>query len=639
MSIPTSAVPSSSAVTHHDATSIEGDEITPHAAHVAALALKEVLWQDPTAQYLEQRAEALRLARQSGDEALYAELLLMGFLQLHHARRLTEAEAALTEAKMIFERLQDTIGLAVWRMYSGYSPYVQGDMVTSVARVREALPLLTYHPDPRHRARAIDWLAGMLSNIGLYDAAQEIVGQQKTAAEIDQPLFARFRRRAILLDLELRFLKLRRRYGWYTLPPGDPEVQALLQEVAAVQTMFAEAPEGSDKYLAVANYTQYLIHAGHYAQAQTVWTGRRQAWKVASPIPLIGICREAELALFCDHDYGLAIALVQPLLANLINAEPINYFYCYAVLAQAHYKSGDYKAAYDAQRQFYERSMQLANNNAQTQAALLGLELKAEREKLQSQQALVHAGKLVAVGQLASSLAHEINQPAATLLLLARQLKSDLGSQQWGELAQGIDDVGHLTERLSQLVIRLKNFARDEPVHLQLLSLREVLERAHGLVQPRLKISQVQYHAEIPAGLYIRADQERLCLALINIINNAIDALNGQSSPAPEIRLTAHTDAEAGEVHLHVSDNGPGLSEEAQSKLFEPFYTTKPIGQGLGLGLTITKEALDSMQARVYACNASAPDRGVAVTVVLVAAMAITEARMHHDGYAISNPV
>jgi C4-dicarboxylate-specific signal transduction histidine kinase len=169
-------------------------------------------------------------------------------------------------------------------------------------------------------------------------------------------------------------------------------------------------------------------------------------------------------------------------------------------------------------------------------------------------------------------------------------------------------------------VIRLKNFARDEPVHLQLLSLREVLQQAHSMVQPRLKASCVQYHAEIPAGLYIRADQERLSLALINVINNALDALNGQTNPAPEIRVTVEGHAEAGEVHLHINDNGPGLSEEAQAKLFEPFYTTKPVGQGLGLGMTITREALAAMEGRISMDNVS-KGTGVQVTLVLKTAM------------------
>jgi signal transduction histidine kinase len=604
----------------------KASELNPHAYRAAALALKETLWQDSAPRYLEQHAEALWLAQQCGDEALYAELLLLGIVPLYRAHRAAEAEVALAEAKATFARLQDESGLAVWRMYSGFSHYVQGDLVQHVALLRKALPELAHHPDMRHRVRALDTLAFTLLDVGLHDAAQEILAQQLVAAQACRPPWERSRKRAVIADLEVRFFKLRRRFGWYVLPAEHPEVQVLLKEIADAQGMYTNEPDGVDKYLALGNYIQYLIHAGIYKQAQSVWMSRSRVWDATSFSPAFTWAREAEVAVFCEHNYAHTIALVQSQLTKLTGIDKAADLDLHAVLAQAHYKSGDYKSAYEAQKQFYERSMQLANNNAQTQAALLGMELKAEREKLQSQQALVHAGKLVAVGQLASSLAHEINQPAATLLLLARQLQGDLEAQRWDELAHGINDVGHLTERLSQLVIRLKNFARDEPVHLQLLSLREVLQQAHSMVQPRLKASGVQYHAEIPAGLYIRADQERLSLALINVINNALDALNGQTNPAPEIRVTVEGHAEAGEVHLHINDNGPGLSEEAQAKLFEPFYTTKPVGQGLGLGMTITREALDSMQARVYACNAPAPHRGVVVTVVLVAARVTTGA-------------
>jgi C4-dicarboxylate-specific signal transduction histidine kinase len=177
-------------------------------------------------------------------------------------------------------------------------------------------------------------------------------------------------------------------------------------------------------------------------------------------------------------------------------------------------------------------------------------------------------------------------------------------------------------------------------VHLQLLNLSQVLQQAHSLVQPRLKASRVQYHVEVPTGLYIRADQERLSLALINVINNAIDALNGQSTPAPEIRLTVHADPEAGEVHLHVIDNGPGLSEAVQARLFEPFYTTKPVGQGLGLGLTITKEALMAMEGRISMDNAPT-GTGVKVTLVLKATMATASAGVgaSRGGFVSVNPI
>jgi signal transduction histidine kinase len=636
MSKPTIPFATPSATNGQEIISPDVFELTPHEARAKALALKEILWEGYSPQYLEQRSEALCLAKLARDEALYAELLLFGINGLYE-RRMAGAEEALAEAKEIFERLQDDAGLAVWRMNSSISHDVQGDLVRKVALLREALQRLKHHPDPRYWVRGLDLLAATLLKIGLYDAAQEIFAQHMAAAQACRPPFILSYRRATLGSLETRFLELRRRFGWYKLAPEEREVQALLHEIATAQDRFAEANE-EDKYWALTNHVQYLIHASEYAQAQLIWARQPQAWKKAPPTPILAASRDAEIAIFCDHDYARAIALLKSQLAKLTGVWADAELNLQATLSIAHYKSGDYKSAYEAQKQFYERSMQLANNNAQTQAALLGMELKAEREKLQSQQALVHAGKLVAVGQLASSLAHEINQPAATLLLLARQLQEDLQAQRWDELAHGINDVGHLTERLSQLVIRLKNFARDEPVHLQLLSLREVLQQAHSLVQPRLKASGVQYHAEIPAGLYIRADQERLSLALINVINNALDALNGQTNPSPEIRVTVEAHAEAGEVHLRINDNGPGLSEEALAKLFEPFYTTKPVGQGLGLGMTITREALDSMQARVYACNAPAPHRGVVVTVVLVAARVTTGAGILHDGYVTSNP-
>ncbi len=599
-----------------------GGDASEHArqsARAAAFALKETLWEDVTADHLERRDEALRLAKASGDDTLYAEILLFGIVPLWRANRGSESAAALEEAKVVYERLQDEAGLITLELFDGFRHYVQGDLVRFLRCLRESLPKLAHHPDRRHEVRALDWLAFTLIDVGLSEAAMEILEQQLVIAKSCQPRYERAIRRAHVLALEARFVRLRQQHGRYKLPADHPEVESLLRGFEGVRDLYARAPDGVDKFLAFGDYVQCLIHTGQYARAQSAWMDQANA-KTNTHVfsPAFTWAREAELAVFCNGDYAGTIELVPWQLTKLTGADKAAELDLRAVLAEAYYRSGDYQSACEAQKQFYERAMHLANNNAQTLAAMLGMELKAERDKLQAQQALVHAGKLVAVGQLASSLAHEINQPAASLLLLARQLRDDLQAQRQDELADGIDDVQRHTERLSQLVIRLKNFARDEPVQLQLLNLSQVLQHAHSLVAPRLKAQQVQYKAEVPAGLYIRADQERLCLVLVNLINNALDAMKDQSAPLPAVWLTAWADADKGEVHLQVHDNGPGLSEAAEARLFEPFYTTKPAGEGLGLGLTIAREALDSIQARIFACNASTTVRGAVVTVVLV---------------------
>jgi two-component system, NtrC family, C4-dicarboxylate transport sensor histidine kinase DctB len=156
--------------------------------------------------------------------------------------------------------------------------------------------------------------------------------------------------------------------------------------------------------------------------------------------------------------------------------------------------------------------------------------------------------------------------------------------------------------QLATLVNRMKEFSRDDPVRTQVVSLRLVVEEGYRLVQPAVVAAGVHCRIDVP-DINVRTDKERVVLALVNLINNALDALNGRSNPEPTLRIEVEAEAGARELRLTVADNGPGLDDAVMARIFQPFFTTKTSGSGLGLGLTITREALLGMGSKLEAGN------------------------------------
>jgi signal transduction histidine kinase len=591
------------------------------ASRESALALRELLWAgDSTlAQFLQAREEAVAHAKASGDEILYADLLLFGITALNRANRVDEAREALMSAKVIFDQSKDRSHMGRWLMANSSLLNCEGNITQAVMSLRTAIPFLADHIDPRYRLRALDDLASVLIEIDLTDMALEVCAQLQNAASSCVPPSEAYRIRALTQAHEARFEGLCSRFKPYAVPADDPEAISLRHDMEALlENGFVSIPNSVTRYFQHTTYIKLLLNMGLHQQAAQAWEDAPASWRLDPHLPALTTQIDALISLFCKKDIATAMILLRRLCEEEHLGDPALPIENLHALSFAYLQSGDFESAYLAQNREYEVRMKLATQNAKTQAALLRDELKAEREKLQTQQALVRAGKLVAVGQLASSLAHEINQPASTLVLLANQIQGDLQAQRWDDLSETVEGIQNQTGRLSQLVGRLKNFARDDEINLQLVSVKQLVEQAQSLYMPKIKQARVQYSVVLP-NLYVKADEERFSLALLNIVTNAIDAMAEQEEPPPQINIEAALIPRTNEVSIRVRDNGPGLSEEAEEKLFVPFYTTKPIGKGLGLGMTITKEALDSMDARVQARNHS--QGGLEVTVLLKAAI------------------
>jgi two-component system C4-dicarboxylate transport sensor histidine kinase DctB len=222
------------------------------------------------------------------------------------------------------------------------------------------------------------------------------------------------------------------------------------------------------------------------------------------------------------------------------------------------------------------------------------------RELRTAQDELVHAARMAALGQMSAALAHEINQPLTALRMQLASQRLLLDHGRTDAVREGIGQVEGLLERMAALTGHLKTFARKSPAGLsQRLSLADVLEQALQLLGPRLRNDEVEVLRQVPADAWVSGDAIRLEQVLINLLTNALDAM--QQCPVRQLRISCRRERQ--NWLLSVADSGGGISGEDLDKVFEPFFTTKPVGQGLGLGLAVSYGIVRDLGGTLEASN------------------------------------
>lgn len=207
---------------------------------------------------------------------------------------------------------------------------------------------------------------------------------------------------------------------------------------------------------------------------------------------------------------------------------------------------------------------------------------QAEETLRQAQDELIQAGKLAAIGQMSTSIAHELNQPLAALRTLSGNTVRFLERGALDTASANLRTINDLVDRMGRITASLRAFARRGEDKGQ-ASLVKAVEAALQLLAARLDSASLDLHQQID-DVELAIDQTRLEQILVNLIGNALDAM--QAQPLPTLWLEG--DVLEGRYRLRVRDNGHGIDAEARKHLFEPFFTTKPGEQGLGLGLTLS---------------------------------------------------
>ena len=224
---------------------------------------------------------------------------------------------------------------------------------------------------------------------------------------------------------------------------------------------------------------------------------------------------------------------------------------------------------------------------------------KAEKNLEVAEQTIAQSSKLAALGEMSAAVSHELNQPLAamkTYLAGARLLLTRKRSDEALSSFQRIDD---LIERMGAITRQLKSYARKGSEAFEPVDTRDAVSSALSMMEPQLKSREVRITRTLPnQPAMILGDRLRLEQVIINLLRNALDATQSVDDPEIEV-LVAVGDT----VTLTVRDNGGGI--ENLDELFEPFYTTKEPGDGVGLGLAISSGIVNDLGGRLIARNGS----------------------------------
>lgn len=227
-----------------------------------------------------------------------------------------------------------------------------------------------------------------------------------------------------------------------------------------------------------------------------------------------------------------------------------------------------------------------------------------EVEKIRTE--LARADNLASLGSIAAAMAHEIRNPLSSIRGLVELMDRDLPGEEKRKLY--FKRIIEETDRLSLLVEDLLNFARPSPTYAQAFSLKGFLSMTLERARLGLKDKEVEVVENLAADPSVKADRDKLTLAFTNLINNAFDAVN----PGGTVTLSIREIPPAA-VAVQIANTGSYISDEERAKIFEPFYTTKT--KGVGLGLAIAQRAISAHGGEIKV--ESSPDKGTVFTVEL----------------------
>lgn len=271
------------------------------------------------------------------------------------------------------------------------------------------------------------------------------------------------------------------------------------------------------------------------------------------------------------------------------------------------------------ERRVEKRTVDLRTTNARL-AEEVAERTQAEATLRQTQTELVQAGKLAALGQMSTALSHEFNQPLAAIRTYADNAAAFIERGQVEKADANLGRISRLTERMAQLSKHLTAFARKPKDTKEPTSLAATLSEAIELLRARIETAGATVNVECDDALTVIGGQTRLQHVFMNLIGNALDA----TAEKPAARISIKAAENDGLAVVTVEDNGTGFAPDDIDKLFDPFFSRKEPGKGLGLGLSISFNIIRDFGGTISARNMR--DGGAQFTVTLSLADAQMEA-------------
>jgi two-component system cell cycle sensor histidine kinase/response regulator CckA len=239
---------------------------------------------------------------------------------------------------------------------------------------------------------------------------------------------------------------------------------------------------------------------------------------------------------------------------------------------------------------------------------------QSEDRSRELHQQLQQAERLASLGQTISGVAHELNNPLATILSWAERLAERPADE---KMRRGLDVIRSESERAARIVRNLLTFARKRQTTRLMIDLNDIVRETMALRAYEQRVSNITVRMELAPSLpLIFADGYQIKQVLLNLVINAEQAMIGARGSGTLTIRTRH-DPDHDSAVVEVQDDGPGISEEVQARIFDPFYTTKEVGKGTGLGLSVAYAIVHEHSGRIWV--SSEPGRGAAFFVELPA--------------------
>lgn len=244
----------------------------------------------------------------------------------------------------------------------------------------------------------------------------------------------------------------------------------------------------------------------------------------------------------------------------------------------------------------FNRSLQSRVEEATHDLSVRNAQLAASHELLfAAHESLARAERVAALGQVAANVAHQAGTPLNLVSGYVQMLRDDPATDE--RIRSKLAIVDRQIQQVAHVLRTLLDSARP-PTGFETVALADIIERVGEVARPGLSRAQIRLQTSIEPGLpRIRADVTQLEMALLNLVNNALDAMPGGGT----LSITAV--ASPGSVRVEVADTGPGISPAVLDRLFHPWVTTKPAGQGSGLGLAIVRDVVQAHGGSVSAHN------------------------------------